>query len=79
MPELFESNVFDPATTAVMRSALETAMIKCKPSRADYEQAQHLIASAIIDIVNDGEWRRDKIIDQALALYAVALNIERSR
>jgi hypothetical protein len=75
MPERFESNVFDPATTALMKSALEAALLKCKPSRADEDQTRTLLASAIIDLVNDGEWRLDRIVEKALAAYAVAQNI----
>jgi hypothetical protein len=75
MPERFESNVFDPATTALMKSALEAALLKCKPSRADEDQTRTLLASAIIDLVNDGEWRLDRIVEKTLAAYAVAQNI----
>jgi hypothetical protein len=78
MPERFESNVFDPAATALMKSALEAAFLKCKPSRADENQTRTLLASAIIDLVNDGEWRHDKLVDNALAAYAVAQNISES-
>jgi hypothetical protein len=52
MPERFESNVFDPAATALMKTALEAAFLKCKPSRADEKQVQTLLASAIIDPSN---------------------------
>jgi hypothetical protein len=78
MPEPFESNVFDSARTSLMKSALEVAMLKCKPSRADENQTRTLLASAIIDLVNDGEWRVDRIVDKALAAYAVAQNISQS-
>jgi hypothetical protein len=49
-----------------------------KPSRADENQTRTLLASAIIDLVNDGEWRVDRIVDKALAAYAVAQNISQS-
>jgi hypothetical protein len=78
MPERFESNVFDPATTALMKSALEAAVLKCKPSRADENHTRTLLASAIIDLVNAGEWRLDRIVDKAIAAYAVAQNISLS-
>jgi hypothetical protein len=78
MPERFESNVFDPATTALMKTALEAAFLKCKPSRADEKQVRTLLASAIIDLVNSGEWRLDIIVDNAVAEYAVAQNISQS-
>jgi hypothetical protein len=55
MPERFEPNVFDPATTWLTKSALEAALLKCKPSRADENQTRTLLASAIIDLVNAGE------------------------
>lgn len=60
MPERFESNVFDPATTALMKSALEAAMLKRKTSRADEQETRTLLASAIIDQVNAGETRSPK-------------------
>jgi hypothetical protein len=77
MPERFESNVFDPATTALMKAALEIAVIKTKPSRADEAKTRSLLASAIINQVNAGEWKRDKIIANALATLAVAQNTAR--
>jgi hypothetical protein len=51
MPEPFESNVFDSARTSLMKSALEVAMLKCKPSRADENQTRTLLASAIIELI----------------------------
>jgi len=54
MPEPFESKVFDPAMVAIMRSALEVAILKCKPSRADEEQVPTALASVIRDQVNAG-------------------------
>jgi hypothetical protein len=78
MPKRFESNVFDPATTALMKSALEAAMLKRKTSRADEQETRTLLASAIIDQVNAGEWRLEGIVDKALATFAVAQNISRS-
>jgi hypothetical protein len=77
MPERFESNVFDPVTTAKMKAALELALLKRKPSRADEAETRKLLASAIIDEVNAGERNRDKIVDKALATLAVAQNISR--
>jgi hypothetical protein len=77
MPELFESNAFDPATTAIMRSALEVALLKCRPSRADEERAQRVLASAIVDLVNDGEWKLGDIVDKALSAYSRARNDSR--
>jgi hypothetical protein len=77
MPQRFESNVFDPATTSMMRAALELALLKSKPSRADEAKTRTLLASAIIDQVNAGERVRQKIVDQALATLAVAQNISR--
>jgi hypothetical protein len=78
MPERFESNVFDPATTALMKSALEAALLKRKPSRADEEETRTLLASAVIDQVNAGEWNLERIVDKAVATLAVAQNISRS-
>jgi hypothetical protein len=78
MPERFESNVFDPATTSLMKSALEAALLKCKTSRADENQTRTLLASAIIDLVNAGEWRLDKIVDKALVAYTVAQKASQS-
>jgi hypothetical protein len=75
MPERFESNVFDPATTALMKSTLEAAVLKCKPSRVDEKETRTLLASAIIDLVNAGEW--STVVDKALAALAVAQNISR--
>ena len=77
MPERFESNVFDPVTTALMKAALEIAVLKARPSRADEAKTRSLLASAIIDQVNAGEWKRDKIIANALAILANAQNIAR--
>jgi hypothetical protein len=78
MPERFEANVFDPVTIALMKSALEAAILKCKPSRVDEKETRTLLASAIIDQVNAGEWNRERVIDKALATLLVAQNISRS-
>jgi hypothetical protein len=77
MPNRFESNVFDPATAALMRAALELALRKRKPSRADEAMTRTLLASAIIDQANAGERVRQKIVEQALATLAMAQNISR--
>jgi hypothetical protein len=77
MPDRFESNVFDPATTALMKAALEIALLKRKPSRADEAKTRTLLASAIIDQVNAGERNRETIVDKAIATLAVARNISR--
>jgi hypothetical protein len=78
MPELFESKVFDSATTAIMRSALEVAILKCKPSRADEEQVRIALAGVIRDQVNAGEWKFANIVSKTLAAYASTQNISRS-
>jgi hypothetical protein len=75
MPERFESSVFDPVQTALMKSALEAAMLKCKPSRADEKQTQTLLASAIIDLVTAGEWRLDQLVEKALVAYSLTQKI----
>ena len=72
MPEPFESKVFDPAMVAIMRSALEVAILKCKPSRADEEQVPTALASVIRDQVNAGEWKLANIVDKAVTAYARA-------
>jgi hypothetical protein len=77
MPERFESNVFDPATTSLMKGALEAALLKIKPSRTDEAKTRNLLASAIIDQVDAGEWNREKIVANALAATPVAPNISR--
>jgi uncharacterized membrane protein YccC len=77
LPERFESNVFDRATAAMMKAALELALLKRKPSRADEAKTRTLLASAIIDQVNAGERVRQKIVDQALATLAASRNISR--
>ena len=69
MPEPFESNVFDPATTSLMKSALEAALLKCKPSRADENQTRTLLASAIIDLVNGTRERFGAGLPLALHLH----------
>jgi hypothetical protein len=74
MPERFESNVFDPVTTSLMKSALEAALLKCKSSRADGKQMRTLLASAIIDQVNAGEWNLQRLVDKAVATLVVAQN-----
>ena len=59
------------------KAALEIALLRRKPSRADEAKTRTLLASAIIDEVNAGERYRDKIVDKALATLAVAQNISR--
>jgi hypothetical protein len=43
----------------------------------DEKETRTLLASAIIDLVNAGEWRLASIVDEALAVLAVAQNISR--
>jgi hypothetical protein len=38
----------------LVKSTLEAALLKCKPSRVDEKQTRTLLASAIIDLVNAG-------------------------
>jgi hypothetical protein len=76
LPERFDSNVFDPVTSPLMKAALELALLKSKPSRADEAKTRTLLASAIIEI-NAGERVRQKIVDNALTTLTVARNILR--
>lgn len=73
----FNPNEFDPLTIAMMNAALELAMLKLKPSRADEVRIRKLLESAIIDQVNVGERNRQRLVDMALATLAVAQNISR--
>jgi hypothetical protein len=73
----FDSDQFDPLTIATMNAALELAMLKLKPSRADEAKIRKLLESAIIDQVHSGERNRQRILDMALATLAVAQNISR--
>jgi hypothetical protein len=77
MPERFESNVFNPATTSLMKAALEAALLKVRPSRTDEAKTRNLLASAIIDQVNAGEWNVEQIVANALAALPAARNISR--
>jgi hypothetical protein len=77
MPKRFESNVFDPPTTSLMKAALEAALLKNKASRTDEAKTRKLLVSAIIDQVNTGEWNREKIVSNSLAALPAARNISR--
>jgi hypothetical protein len=73
----FDPNEFDPLTLAMMSAALELAMLRQRPSRADEEKIRKLLESAIIDQVKAGERNRQRLVDMALATLAVAQNISR--
>jgi hypothetical protein len=73
----FDPNEFDPLTIALMEAALEIALLKLKPSRADEAKIRKLLAAAIIDQVQAGERNRQRIVDMALATLAVAQNVSR--
>jgi len=73
----YDPNEFDPLTLAMMGAALELAMLRQKPSRADEDKIRKLLESAIIDQVKAGERNRQRLVDMAIATLAVAQNISR--
>jgi hypothetical protein len=73
----FDPNEFDPLMIATMSAALELAMLKVRPSRADEVKIKRLLESAIIDQVNAGKRNRQRLVEMALATLAVAQNISR--
>jgi hypothetical protein len=51
----FDLDQFDPLTIPTMSAALDLAILKQKPSRADEVHIRKLLESPIIDQVNAGE------------------------
>jgi len=70
MPERFES--YSPEETVLMKSAFDEAW----PSIGDRSMlGRKLLASAIIDLVNEGLRNREEIVAMAIATFASARSI----
>jgi hypothetical protein len=75
MPERFESEVYEPETTKLMRDAFAEARLRVKAVENDSALTYKLLASAIVDQVNAGVRDRDTIVARAVATLTVARNL----
>jgi hypothetical protein len=75
MPERFESQVYKPETTRLMKDAFDEAWPKIRIVENDKELTSGLLASAILDQVNEGTDDRETIAACAVATLAVARNM----
>jgi hypothetical protein len=66
MPERFVSGIYDPQTSALMKSALNSAWTQTDPDPRDAELVRLTIAGAIIDLVDAGITAHDALVEGAL-------------
>jgi hypothetical protein len=72
MPERFESNVYTPEVTKMMKDAFSAAWPKVSQVGKDAALTRQLLASAIIDEVDAGSCNQDEIVEAALGVLASA-------
>jgi hypothetical protein len=77
MPERFESPVYKPETTKLMKDAFDEVWPKIKIIENDRELTRGLSASAFLDQVHAGADNLKTIAACAVATLAVARNVSR--
>jgi hypothetical protein len=77
MQERFESPVYKPETTKLMKDAFDEVWPKIKIIENDRELTRGLLASAILDQVHAGADDLETIAARAVATLAVARNVSR--
>ena len=78
MPERFQLNVFEAETAKLMRNAFEEAWPRVALVEGDIEMIRKLLASAIIDLVNEGIADLTQIVNGAVWVIEVAHSAERA-
>jgi hypothetical protein len=66
MPERFDSGIYGPQTSALMKSALNNAWTQVDPDPRDAELIRLTLAGAIIDLVDAGITSHDALVEGAL-------------
>jgi hypothetical protein len=66
MPERFDSGIYGPQTSALMKSALNSAWTQVDPDPRDAELIRLTLAGAIIDLVDAGITSHDALVEGAL-------------
>jgi hypothetical protein len=77
MQERFESPVYKPEITKLMKDAFDEVWPKIKIIENDRELTRGLLASAILDQVHAGADDLETIAARAVATLAVARNVSR--
>jgi hypothetical protein len=62
----FDSGIYDPQTSALMKSALGSAWTQVDPDPRDAEIIRLTLAGAIIDLVDAGITAHDALVEGAL-------------
>jgi hypothetical protein len=75
MPELFESGAYDPELIRLMKAAFVLAWGKLEDRQRDPELTRLLIASSIIDQVDEGVRDYERLATGALAALFAAQKI----
>jgi hypothetical protein len=71
IPDRFDSGIYVPQTSALMKGALDSAWTQVQPDSRDAELVRLLLASAIIDLVDAGVIDHGTLVEGALkALHA---------
>jgi hypothetical protein len=72
MPERFDSGIYGPQTSALMRNALDSARTQIEPKPRDTELIRLTLAGAIIDLVDAGITAHEALVEGALKALASA-------
>jgi hypothetical protein len=78
MPSSFESGVYPPDVAAMMREALDGAWARVQAVSRDTELTRLLLASAIIDLVEEGLSDCDVMVDRAVKIFEAAVNVTKN-
>jgi hypothetical protein len=78
MPSRFESGVYPPDVAAMMREALDRAWARVQAVSKDAELTRLLLASAIIDLVEEGLSDCDAMVDRAVKIFEAAVNVTKN-
>jgi hypothetical protein len=77
MPERFDSGIYVPQTSALMKGALDSAWTQVQPDSRDEELVRLLLASAIIDLVDVGVIDQGTLVEGALKALRAANRMTR--
>jgi hypothetical protein len=75
MPGRFDSGIYEPQTSTIMKSELDSAWTQAQPDSRDAELIRVLLAGAIIDLVDAGIVDHELLVDGALKALDAAKRV----
>jgi hypothetical protein len=75
MPERFDSGIYEPQTSALMKGALDSAWTQVRRNSRDAELIRLLLAGAIIDLVDAGVDDHQMLVEGALKALDAAKKV----